>query len=76
MIWQMVYRTNIVIRMCRFEHQENTNIIIGKTILQILFWSIVYSQAIVYKHQNFFKVDVHVIIIDQCIQTAREKKSR
>ena len=33
--------------------------------------SIVYNRAIVYKHQNFLKVVVHVIIIDQCNQTAR-----
>ena len=30
-------------------------------------WAIV---AIVYKHQSFLKVVVHVIIIDQCNQTA------
>ena len=28
----------------------------------------VYSQAIVYKCQNFFQVVVHVIITDQCNQ--------
>ena len=32
------------------------------------FGSIVYSRAIVYKRQNFLKVVVHVIIIDQSIQ--------
>ena len=36
-----------------------------------LFGSIVYSQAIVHKHQNFLKVVVHliIIIIDQCNPT-------
>ena len=33
--------------------------------------SIVYSKAIEYRRQNFLKVVVHVIIIDQCNQTAR-----
>ena len=33
--------------------------------------SIVYNRAIRYKRKNFFKVVVHVIIIDQCNQTAR-----
>ena len=36
-----------------------------------IFGSIVHNRAIVYKHQNFLKVVVHVIIIDQCNQTAR-----
>ena len=33
--------------------------------------SIVYNRFIIYKRQNFLKVVVHVIIIDQCNQTAR-----
>ena len=36
-----------------------------------LFGSIVYNRAIQYKRQDFLKVVVHVIIIDQCNQTAR-----
>ena len=32
---------------------------------------IVYKRAIVYNLQKFLKVVVHVIIIDQCNQTAR-----
>ena len=36
-----------------------------------IFGSIVDNQAIEYKCQNFHKVAVHVIIIDQCNQTAR-----
>ena len=31
----------------------------------------VYNRAIVYKRHNFLQVIVHVIIIDQCNQTAR-----
>ena len=34
------------------------------------FWSVVYNRAIVYKRQNFLKVVVHVITIEQCNQTA------
>ena len=37
----------------------------------LIFGSIVYNRAIVYKRHNFLKVVVHVIIIDQCNQTAR-----
>ena len=37
---------------------------------------VVYNKAIVYKRQNVLKVVVHVIIIDQCNQTARLTKSR
>ena len=33
--------------------------------------SIVYNLAIVYKRQNFLKIAVHVIIIDQCNQIAQ-----
>ena len=40
------------------------------------FGSIAYNRATVYNHQNFLKVVVHVIIIDQSNQTARETKSR
>ena len=35
------------------------------------FGSIVYNSAIVYNRQNFLKVAVHMIIIDQYNQTAR-----
>ena len=35
------------------------------------FGLIAYNRAIVYKPQNFLKVVVHVIIIDQSNQTAR-----
>ena len=34
------------------------------------------SRAIEYKRQNFLKVVVHVVIIDQCNQTARLTRSR
>ena len=34
----------------------------------IIFGSMIYNRAIVYKRQNFPKVDVH---IEQCNQTAR-----
>ena len=37
---------------------------------------IVYNRAIVNKQQIFLKVEVHVIFIDQCNQTARFTKSR
>ena len=36
-----------------------------------LFGSNVYNLSIVYKRHNFLKEVVHVIIIDQCNQTAR-----
>ena len=35
------------------------------------FWSSVYNRALVYKRQNFLKIVVHVIMADQCNQTAR-----
>ena len=35
------------------------------------FWSMVYNRAIVYESKIFLKVVVHMIIIDQCNQTAR-----
>ena len=38
--------------------------------------SIVYNRAIVYKRQKFLKLVVHVIIIEQCNQTACQTKSR
>ena len=37
----------------------------------VVFGSIVHNRAIVYKRQHVLKVVVHVIIIDQCNQTAR-----
>ena len=36
-----------------------------------IFGSIVYIRAIVYKHQNFLKVVVNVIITDQCNKSER-----
>ena len=41
-----------------------------------IFVSIVYNRAIVYKDKIFLKVDVHLIIIDQCNQTKVREKSR
>ena len=35
------------------------------------FWLIVYNRANVYIYQNFLKIDVHVIIIEQWNQTVR-----
>ena len=35
------------------------------------FWLIVYNRAKVYIYQNFLKIDVHVIIIEQWNQTVR-----
>ena len=45
------------------------------TVYKPSFGSTVYNRVIVYKHQNFPKVVVHVIIIDQCNQTASQMKS-
>ena len=36
-----------------------------KQLRKYLYYWIVYNRAIEYIHQNFLKVDVHVIIIDQ-----------
>ena len=44
--------------------------------LSNIFGSIGYTRSIVYKRQNFLKVVVHVIIIDQCIQTTRFSLAR
>ena len=42
---------------------------------EVLIGSVVYNQAIVYKCQNFLKVAVHLIIVDQSNQTALLSKS-
>ena len=39
---------------------------------KVVFGPIVYNRAIVHKRQNFLKVVVHVIIIDQCNQATSE----
>ena len=42
----------------------------------IIFGSIVYNLATVNKRQNFLKVVVHAIIMDQCDQPCDCRKSR
>ena len=46
----------------------------GSTVFRVhqaIIGSILYNRAIIYKRQNFLKIVIHVIIIDQCNQTAR-----
>ena len=52
-----------------FPHKSSFYEKIGDHI-HYMFGSIVYNQVIVYKRQNFLKVVVHMIFIDQCNKTA------
>ena len=54
-----------------FQHVYSTRLIPQKHHMITIFWSIVYNRSRVYIHQNFLKVVVHVIIIDQRNQIAR-----
>ena len=46
-------------------------LVCGVCAVRRIFGSIVYNRAIVYKRQIFLKIVVHVIIIEECNQTAR-----
>ena len=52
-------------------YYDHVNNALEKKTVYPVFGSIVYNRFIVYKRKKFFKAVFHVIIVDQCNQTAR-----